>query len=171
MSRKPDVIITDDVVAVPGQIRKVMVTGSRDWGVCEYDGSGYCPEHPIREHCPTYRTHRTIMFDAFLEHGLGSSQRNRAPYVALYHGDALGADQMAARAWSAWQRGPIVAYPANWSDLGKRAGHVRNGILVAHMPDLVLAFHLKNSPGTADAIAQAKAAGLKVHVYPKETEK
>jgi hypothetical protein len=143
---------------------KVMVTGSRTWGVCPHDPPHVGEEGTVRSStCPVVHRHRAIMLDAFWEHRIDRD----APAVLL-HGDAEGADRMAAQVWSHYGLGSIVGYPANWAELGKRAGSVRNGILVAHMPDLVLAFHLDNSPGTADALAQARKAGLTVDVYPKE---
>lgn len=139
---------------------RVMVTGSRTFGVCDHPPQSHLPG----EECPTHAEHRAIMISAFLRYVIPMGYP-----VELIHGDAKGADRLAAALWSRFGLGPITAFPANWEELGKRAGHVRNEILVAHMPDLVLAFHLDNSPGTADAIRQAKAAGLTVHVYPKES--
>lgn len=142
---------------------KVMVTGSRTWGACPHE-----PKHEdadglvFRSDCPVTREHRRIMLAALREHCLVNGR------VELIHGDAVGADRMAASIWGYYGLGPVTAFPANW-DLGKGGGAARNGVLVAHMPDLVLAFHLDNSLGTADAIAQARKAGLKVEIYPKET--
>lgn len=163
-SHKPDAVITDDVIT-DRPIRKVMVTGSRTWGRCECVGHGVHHGGPMR--CPAYRAAWRQMVSAFQRHVPDRVLPAPEP-IQLFHGDADGADRMAAAIWERYALGPIVAYPANWESLGKRAGHVRNGILVANMPDLVLAFHLHNSPGTADAIAQAKAAGLRVEIYPKE---
>lgn len=137
---------------------KIMVTGSRTWGACP---EGFKHDRPFD--CPAYANAWHQMLRAVRE-VLPSGRES----VELLHGDAEGADRMARKIWATYSLGPITGYPANWDDLGKRAGIVRNGILVAHMPDLVLAFHLDNSPGTADAIRQARAAGLDVHIYPKE---
>lgn len=141
---------------------RIMVTGSRTWGVCphepkhEDDGAVWGPD------CSVAREHRHIMLAAIREHRLDQG----GPHELL-HGDALGADKTFAAIWYFYGLGPITAYPANWQELGKRAGHVRNDIMVSHMPDLVLAFHLNHSLGTADAIARARKAGLDVHVYPR----
>ena len=133
-----------------------MVTGSRTFGVC-----GHPPEHHVSGVCPVREEHKRIMIAAMIEHvkPLGFP-------VELIHGDAVGADRLAAALWSRFGLGPITAFPYI-EELGKGGGHARNGVLVAHMPDLVLAFHLNNSRGTADAIRQAKAAGLTVEVYPR----
>lgn len=138
---------------------RVMVTGSLTFGVCQHD-----PEHPSHLPCESVQQHRKIMLLAFQEHVVPLARNG---FVELIHGDAQGADRMAADYWSFYRYGPITAFPYI-KELGKGGGHARNGVLVAHMPDLVLAFHLDNSRGTADAIRQAKAAGLTVHVYPKE---
>lgn len=160
MSRKPDVTIATGDVIGNVALRKILVGGSRTFGVCPHE-----PKHrEFIDSCSVREAHRGIMVRAFHEHGLWTCPRP----IALYEGDAEGADRLSAQIWTEWRLGPVVAYPANWDELGKRAGHVRNGILVAHMPDLALFFHLDNSPGTADAIAQSRKAGLNVHVYPKE---
>lgn len=138
---------------------RVMVTGSRTFGVCDHPPGFHAVGDP---ECTTKADHRTTMISAFALHVLPLGFP-----VELIHGDAGGADRLAAALWSRFGLGPITAFPANW-ELGKGGGHARNGVLVAHMPDLVLAFHLDNSPGTADAIRQARKAGLTVHVYPKE---
>jgi len=140
-------------------MKRVMVTGSRVWAKCPHD-----PIHPDAFPCPAVMKHRRIMLAAFMEHVVPLA---REDHVELIHGDADGADRLAARYWSLYRFGPITAFPYV-KELGKAGGHARNGVMVAHMPDLVLAFHLDNSRGTADAIRQAKAAGLTVHVYPKE---
>ena len=135
---------------------RVMVTGSRTFGVCPH-----VPKEFNEPPCPLVAEHRAIMIEAFRQHV--------APMefpVELIHGDAVGADRMAAELWGLYGWGPITAFPYI-KELGKGGGHARNGVLVAHMPDLVLAFHLDNSRGTADAIRQAKAAGLTVEVYPR----
>jgi hypothetical protein len=159
--RKPDVVITDDVAGAR-PARRVMVTGSRTFGLCEHK-----PTHRYPTECPStlIQQHRALMIRAFHEHGLMDGWLNGERYE-LIHGDARGADRLAADMWGHWHLGPITAFPYV-KELGRAGGHARNGVLVAHMPDVVLAFHLDNSPGTADAIRQAKAAGLDVHVYPK----
>lgn len=133
-----------------------MVTGSRTWAKCSHD-----PAHAPHLPCPEVMEHRRIMLEAFMDYVVPLACEG---HVELIHGDAEGADRLAAHYWSFYRYGPITAFPANW-DLGKGGGTARNGVLVAHMPDLVLAFHLDNSRGTADAIRQAKAAGLTVITY------
>lgn len=61
---------------------------------------------------------------------------------------------------------PVVCerHPARWSELGKRAGHVRNRHMVSLGADLVLAFLRDDSAGTTGCIELAEAAGLTPHV-------
>jgi hypothetical protein len=144
---------------------RVMVTGSRTYGVCphepkhEDDGGVWLPD------CPVARQQREAMIAAFVEHRLTEA----GTPIELIHGDQVGADRTAASLWYFYGLGPITAFPYV-KELGGYGGHARNDVLVAHMPDLVLAFHLNHSPGTADAIARARKAGLDVHVYPKENQ-
>jgi hypothetical protein len=158
MSHKPNVIITDDVARPSKPFKRVMVTGSRTWAKCPHK-----PEHASHLPCQIVMEHRRITLQALAEH---VAPLARDFHVELIHGDAVGADKLVADYWSFYGFGPITAFPYI-KELGKGGGHARNGVLVAHMPDLVLAFHLSNSSGTADAIRQAKAAGLTVEVYPR----
>jgi hypothetical protein len=123
---------------------KIMVSGSRTWN------------------------DEAMMLRAFVTH----VPRELRGSVTLYHGDAdgrdgkEGADKMADRLWRAYRIGPVVPIPANWDELGLSAGPVRNGVLVAHMPDKGLFFNL-GTPGTTDALRQAKAAGIVTFEYPE----
>ena len=143
---------------------KIMVTGSRSWGACT-EGIARHQSHMGRRYCPMWRDAIQVMSLAVIEN-LGPLED--IDDVELVHGDCQGADHMAVALWSLHDLGPITAYPANWKALGRRAGPVRNGLMVSLMPWLVLAFHLNNSPGTADAIRQARAAGLEVVIYGKD---
>jgi hypothetical protein len=142
---------------------KIMVAGSRTWGQCPHDSNAHWVDR-LPGGCMVVARHRKIMTQALVEHVMP----HFGEFLTLMHGDCEGADQLAASIWDGLKLGPVQAFPARWSDLGGRAGHVRNGIMVAHMPDLVLAFHLGNSRGTADAIRQARAAGLRTEVYGED---
>lgn len=85
--------------------------------------------------------------------------------VVVVHGDAKGADTMAAQA--ARDLGYHVrAYPADWSRLGKRAGIVRNKFMLeTERPQAVLAFWKDQSPGTKHAVETALDMGLYVEVH------
>ena len=81
----------------------------------------------------------------------------------LIHGDAKGADRMAA-AWADDRDIPVLKFPADWKSHGKSAGPIRNALmLVTGRPDVVLAFpkgRLNDSNGTKDMVKQARAAGI-----------
>lgn len=152
-----------------------MATGTRHLGVCECPHGTcdaamrgrYLVDRAMREHVhPLAKlTQRADDRSPLLQHHLVSE------VLELWHGDAPGADRLAASYWEHYQFGPVHAVPANWAELGNRAGHVRNGLLVARMPEFVLAFPWQRgsqwlSQGTRDAIRQAMAAGIPVHPYP-----
>ncbi len=78
----------------------------------------------------------------------------------LVHGDARGADRIAADIATdcQWQ---VVAYPADWERLGPAAGPIRNRAMIEQEhPDVVLAF--PGGRGTADMVRKAEAAGIPV---------
>jgi hypothetical protein len=84
----------------------------------------------------------------------------------LIHGDARGADRIAAdiaRMWT-W---PVEAYPADWEQHGFAAGPIRNKFMIEQgNPDLVYAFWDGKSKGTLDAIRKAVSARIPVEIYP-----
>lgn len=94
-----------------------------------------------------------------------SESRTGKPLVCI-HGDARGADTLAARACERAGWDEIIAFPADWDKYGKRAGYVRNAqMLAAGMPDLVVAFRSEGeSRGTDMMCALAKDAGVEVRV-------
>ncbi len=118
---------------------RVLVCGCRDWKAVE----------PIQE----------ALF--------GISQSTDETCV-LIHGDAKGADRIAAGlgyriGWA------VAAYPADWDQHSKAAGVIRNRkMLDEGKPDLVLAFWDGKSRGTMDMISRAVRAGVLVKVFPKE---
>lgn len=79
----------------------------------------------------------------------------------IIEGGALGADRQ-ARGWAIENRVPHVTEEANWAKYGRRAGPIRNGVMLAkYMPDGVIAF--PGGMGTANMIEQAEAAGVQVY--------
>lgn len=82
--------------------------------------------------------------------------------MRLLHGDATGADAL-AKAWAVENQVEAVPFPVllnEWRCYGKAAGPIRNARMVAQRPDLVVAF--PGGDGTADCVAQARAAGIPV---------
>jgi hypothetical protein len=84
--------------------------------------------------------------------------------VLVVHGAAAGADCMAGDAADKLHL-PCMSVPADWPKLGKKAGPIRNQLMLdlTH-PNLVLAFHadLAQSKGTKDMVGRAKRAGIEV---------
>ena len=64
---------------------------------------------------------------------------------------------------------PHVTEWAEWEKYGKRAGPIRNQVMLEMKPDLVLAFvdkKLKDSRGTYDMVKKAMDAGIEVMIVP-----
>ncbi|MGH7575194.1 MAG: DUF2493 domain-containing protein [Longimicrobiales bacterium] len=86
---------------------------------------------------------------------------------AVIHGAARGADRFAGE-WAHDHDVPEAAYPADWANLGRRAGIVRNARMLAQgKPNAVLAFHdnIAASRGTKKMVDRALRAGLPVTVW------
>lgn len=77
----------------------------------------------------------------------------------VIEGGARGADRM-AREWAIVTGTPFKTVPADWDKYGKRAGHLRNTEMLHYKPDVVIA--MPGGRGTANMIAQAHAAGVRV---------
>lgn len=86
--------------------------------------------------------------------------------TVVIEGEAPGADTLARLA--AEQLGiPVLPFPADWDRYGRGAGPLRNQqMLDEGRPDLVLAFteDLNSSRGTADMVAHARLAGVRVRL-------
>lgn len=75
-------------------------------------------------------------------------------------GGAPGVDQFAQ--FYAEERGlGVLVYPALWSQYGKRAGPLRNKMIVEHC-DRVVAFWDGSSPGTQNTISLAEQSNKPV---------
>ena len=93
------------------------------------------------------------MEDFINEHGLPSF---------IISGCARGADTLGER--FAKDVGiEVIRYPADWEKHGKRAGPLRN-IEMANNAESLVAFHDKNSKGTAHMISEAQKRSLIVKV-------
>lgn len=84
----------------------------------------------------------------------------RRPVTLLIEGGALGADRL-AREWAIASSVAHQTFEADWKAHGKAAGPMRNDRMIAEgKPDGVVAF--PGGRGTADMVAKARAAGVKV---------
>lgn len=94
-----------------------------------------------------------------------------APYnygrITLVHGDCpRGADAMASAAARAfgWE---IERHPADWRNLGKPAGFIRNAAMVDLGADVCLAFIRDGSPGASHCAHLAEQAGIPVRRFTR----
>lgn len=90
----------------------------------------------------------------------------RGEELVLIHGDAKGADRMAADIATQYNA-KVIAVPADWEEHGKAAGPIRNQkMLDDHNPDVVWAFRSTGkSNGTDDMVRRSKKAGILTHVW------
>lgn len=91
------------------------------------------------------------------------------PMVTVVHGACpRGADEIADQ-WVRWYRGKTLVlaerHPALWTKYGKRAGMVRNEIMVSRGADLALAFIRDDSPGATHCAELASDAGMPLRVW------
>jgi len=84
----------------------------------------------------------------------------------VIHGGARGADQLGFR-WAVRHHVRSRCFAADWERFGKSAG-VRRNHQMAQAGDMLVAFHVNNSPGTAHMIACMRALGKPVVVIRVE---
>lgn len=97
--------------------------------------------------------------------------------IILVHGNAPGADQLAAFIAKSFGITDIRPYAAHWNEYNKAAGPLRNQEMLdkEHKPnepiDLVLAFHndITNSKGTKDMLLRAGNAGIATRLITGNT--
>lgn len=102
--------------------------------------------------------------------------------IVLIHGDARGADRLAAEIWTRRWNMPTEPHPADWhgpcrstckhghrrataagtDTICPAAGLYRNIEMVELGADLCLAFILDSSPGTSQCASLAEKAGIEV---------
>ena len=114
---------------------RILVTGSREW-----------------------TNYATVL------RALSASWRfTQALDVVVVQGGAPGADEMAARA-AKYIGLAVETHLANWEELGKKAGPVRNAAMVALGADVCLAFFKKGAGnrGTTHCSDLAEEAGIPV---------
>ncbi len=85
--------------------------------------------------------------------------------ATIIHGSCRGADQLAG-IFAARHRIRQERYKADWKKHGKRAGPIRNTLMLDQKPDLVIAFtdDLQASRGTRDTVTKARNRGIPVEV-------
>ena len=117
---------------------RILVTGSREWA------------------------DENLIAGALLHE---TSRRPSSETITIVHGDARGADAMAARValHYGWQAEP---HPADWS-YGKSAGFIRNAEMVALGAGVCLAFYKQGAgnKGTDHCASLAEKAGIPVRRF------
>lgn len=85
-------------------------------------------------------------------------------HITLVHGDARGADRLAASvaARAGWTTEAHPVTRADWRTHGKAAGPIRNQAMADLGADLCIAF----AGGAADIVRRARAAGIPVREVP-----
>jgi len=83
--------------------------------------------------------------------------------TTIISGAARGADSIAASIGRKLGR-EVREFPAEWDRFGRSAGYRRNMLMLDEDPDLVIAFQVGNSPGTAHAIETARKREIPVEV-------
>jgi predicted Rossmann-fold nucleotide-binding protein len=91
------------------------------------------------------------------------SSLNPAPTLIM-HGGARGADRL-ADLWASAKGIERLVYHADWDNLGRAAGHIRNAQMLSDgKPHLVVAF--PGGPGTRSMVEKALKANVKVLQIP-----
>lgn len=131
---------------------RILVTGSRNW----------------RD-----RSAIAAAISAWLE-SQGTSIGAAFPIPTVVHGKQVtedratgelhGADYLAHQVATNWGYG-VEPHPAEWEKYGRKAGPIRNQLMVDLGADVCLAFPLGRSPGTRDCMRRARAAGIPVIEY------
>lgn len=121
-------------------VRRIMVTGSRDWD--------------------NKQTIDHALFNYWYTAG-------RVNDIVLVEGGAKGADALAKGCWEAAGL-QTEQYPADWDQYGKRAGILRNLRMLDTQPEAVLAFIKRNSPGATHAATEAERRGIPVYYYRED---
>jgi hypothetical protein len=114
-------------------VRRVLVTGSRDWDDPEAVGRWLAVQEGVR------------------------------PLTLVHGDCPWGADAIAdnyARERGVWK---IERHPADWARYGKRAGFVRNAHMVDKGADICLAFIRNGSRGASMTATLAERAGIKTY--------
>ncbi len=89
------------------------------------------------------------------------------PRTTIISGAARGVDSIAASIGRKLGL-EVREFPAEWNKFGRSAGYRRNLVMLEHDPDLMIAFHVGNSPGTAHAIEHARKKGIPIEVIKWE---
>ena len=82
--------------------------------------------------------------------------------IVILSGKSRGADSL-GEVYASRNNIRVISYPADWNNLGKSAGFIRN-VEMARNADALVAFWDGESRGTAHMISEANRFGLRVKV-------
>ena len=89
-----------------------------------------------------------------------SHVHQKTPITLLIQGDARGVDRI-CRDWAIRHDVPTQDCPADWDNLGRRAGHVRNQSMIDnYQPELGVVF--PGGKGTADMVGKLRKANIRI---------
>lgn len=117
-------------------MKRILVTGSRDWT----DGEA-------------------------IYAALAEARETWGPSVLVSGACPTGADQIAESWWTRLAWGPVERHPADWKQYGKAAGPIRNKEMVDLGADVCLAFIGPGSRGAAGCAKLAEEAGIPVRRF------
>ncbi len=81
----------------------------------------------------------------------------------IVSGGATGADHLAEQYGKDFQK-ELVIYKADWNKYGRKAGPLRNSLIVDNI-DRLIAFPSEQSRGTWDSVTKARLAQKEVTIY------
>jgi len=94
---------------------------------------------------------------------------SRIKIIQIIEGECKGADTLGRLAAEELHI-PVKKFPAQWAMHKRKAGIIRNYIMLKENPDLVLAFHnnIKKSSGTRHMVGIAKSKGIKTKIITEK---
>jgi len=119
-----------EVVARCKPIRRIIITGSRQWPNLDIP-------HMILDHL----------------------SKDSEDGAMLVHGACRGIDLDAAEYWGGMGK-RVEDWPADWKSEGRRAGIIRNQMMVRSGADICIAFIYRESRGATHCAEQADKAGI-----------
>lgn len=91
----------------------------------------------------------------------------QGPITEIIQGGAAGADRL-ARHWACLRGVPYTEYPADWGLHGRRAGHLRNTLMLDDNPNIAYVVAFPGGAGTANMIKQARERHIPVRDLGEE---
>lgn len=142
---------------------KILVCGGRNYGhVVRTKPTTTEGSEEIQQRIEEYKFIHATLNKLACEHSINHSETdNWLPTdITIISGRATGVDNAAAD-YAVVHFCKLEEYLADWAKHGKAAGPIRNQHMLDHCkPDLVVAF--PGGRGTADMVARARKAGVKV---------